>query len=46
LRETDEYCSELKDLKREFRKVQRKNKRSKDIKVFDFIQKIGKNKIR
>ena len=43
-RENDEYSSELKDLKREFRKVQRKNKRNKDKKVLYFIQKIGKNR--
>jgi hypothetical protein len=35
---------ELKELKREFRKELRKNKRNKDKKNYDYIEKIGKVK--
>ncbi len=39
-----EYDMELKELKKEFRKELRRNKRNKDKKNYDYIEKIGKNK--
>jgi hypothetical protein len=43
-KEKIEYNMELKELKAEFRREQRRIRRNKDKKMFDFIENIGKNR--